>query len=593
MKRMVTLALSRQMFGKSVKLTAAAVETTDAAKPVWVQVASSGTFMGHPDFPEGIVFDKALFDGLVANLHAHPSFEAGPDGLGMAKVVPFDYEHASEMDPTSGSIPQGGAVAPGWVLDLQVRDAAEGGGVELWALTKWGEKARQQIKAEEYAWTSVAIWRKAVDPVSGEDIGPVLTSVALTNQPFVQGMAPLAASRRGRKGERVLAEASVWGQAESPEEAVIGLRNIFGLQPNATAEEIQGALDQFGGFVAANAFPIGIDAEYLFRRLRELFGLPALAGWEDIALAAGGFLAGLVSNAAGLADASGEGSPGDTNMPGPALTAQLATILKARDTDESILAAAKTAAAAVDCFDKLKTLLGSEDVQGALADAAGLATKVKENEAMLAGLDALVKSMGGGAETDPKAANDVEEEAATAVASIAGLTPAHRKVLEPIIRLAVVAVRERALANQESELVLAGMEKQYGKDHAERLRPIVCDARRAAIGSADKLATFRKSFPVPDAQRELLTRPIFAGLNGQQLGGAATGLPPTTPVSQPNGQLQQGNQIPVHLSAMPGANPTEKARLYLCAKLPGFKDRDLMSQNFEAGQYLEHGAPVL
>lgn len=579
------------MDGRGIRLAADAAK--EAAKPIWVQVAKSGTFLGHPDFPAGIVFDKALFDGVVANLHKHPAFEAGEDGIGAAPVVPFDYEHASEMDPTSGSIPSGGAPAPGWILDLQVREAAEGGGVELWALAKWNEKAKQQIKAGEYKWTSVAIWRKAVDPVSGEDMGPVLTSVALTNHPFIQGMAPLAASRRGRPGERVLAEASVWGQAESPEEAVIGLRNIFGLQPNATPEELQASLDQFGGFVAANAFPIGIDAEYLFRRLRELFGLPALAGWEDIAGAAGVFLSGLVSNAAGLATAS-EGAAGENDMSTPStLTAQLANILNVRDKDDAILAAAKTAAAAVDAIDKLKSLLGSADTQAVLADAAALATKVKENEGMLAGLDALVKGMGGGTETDPKAANDVEQEAATAVASISGLKPEQRKVLEPVIRLAVVAVRERALANQESELVLAGMEKQYGKDHAERLRPIVCSTRRDAIGSPDKLAQFRKSFPLPDAQRELLTRPIFAGDNAVQMGGAATGLPPTNPTHSTPTPVQQPGALPMHLAAMPGANSTEKARQYLCAKLPGFKEQSLMNQNFHAGEYLQNGAPAL
>ncbi|MBE7480231.1 MAG: hypothetical protein HS104_09635 [Polyangiaceae bacterium] len=51
--------------------------------------------------------------------------------------------------------------------------------------------------------------------------------------------------------------------------------------------------------------------------------------------------------------------------------------------------------------------------------------------------------------------------------------------------------------------------------------------------------------------------------------------------------------LPNHLAAIPGPNATEKARLYLCAKVPGFSSRNRMEQNWEAGQYLGRGAPVL
>lgn len=51
--------------------------------------------------------------------------------------------------------------------------------------------------------------------------------------------------------------------------------------------------------------------------------------------------------------------------------------------------------------------------------------------------------------------------------------------------------------------------------------------------------------------------------------------------------------MPRHLMGMPGPNLTEKARQYLCARLPGFAKRDGADQNFQAGEYLRSGAPVL
>jgi hypothetical protein len=58
------------------------------------------------------------------------------------------------------------------------------------------EPAASYIKEERLKWVSAAVWFDGVDPVSGESIGPVLTSVAFTNQPFLRGLPALAASAR-------------------------------------------------------------------------------------------------------------------------------------------------------------------------------------------------------------------------------------------------------------------------------------------------------------------------------------------------------------------------------------------------------------
>lgn len=44
-----------------------------------------------------------------------------------------------------------------------------------------------------------------LDPVTGQDQGPTITSIAITNQPFIQGMAPLAARHPSAAGVRARA----------------------------------------------------------------------------------------------------------------------------------------------------------------------------------------------------------------------------------------------------------------------------------------------------------------------------------------------------------------------------------------------------
>ena len=160
--------------------------------PRWVQICREGRYKGHHSSPV-VELSREMFLKVVENFRADPAYKPGPDGKGQEGVVAFDYEHASEAPATSGSIPQGGAPAAGWVLDLDIRQGPDGK-AELWALAEFGAKALEQIRAKEYRWTSVAIWPKAVHPETGEQIGPRLTSVALTNQPFVRGMAPIAAA---------------------------------------------------------------------------------------------------------------------------------------------------------------------------------------------------------------------------------------------------------------------------------------------------------------------------------------------------------------------------------------------------------------
>jgi phage I-like protein len=169
-----------------IRLDAVAAQ---ADGPVWVQIAKSGSYRGHPagDFD----IDEDMLQQLVRNLRNHPSYQASAtDGYGEKDVIAWDFHHFSETD--DAAIARFGSPAQGWVRDLEIRPGAEG--LELWALVRWLPLAKQYIREESYHWASVAI-SQATDPVTGASIGWYLSSVALTNDPFIQGMAPLTASR--------------------------------------------------------------------------------------------------------------------------------------------------------------------------------------------------------------------------------------------------------------------------------------------------------------------------------------------------------------------------------------------------------------
>lgn len=204
--------------------------------PVWVQVATEGQYDGYSG--GGFAFALQTFEAAIRNFKAHPSYD------GKTGIVAWDFHHASEMP--AASVGTAGAPAQGWVLDLQTRRDASGK-VTLWALTRWLEPARSYIKEGRYKWASVSMVLDAIDPVSGRSIGPLLTSVAITNQPFIEGMQQLAASRNAlahsQKGntmtdlqQRIIERARVL-RAETPQPALALSRATAELMPTASNDE--------------------------------------------------------------------------------------------------------------------------------------------------------------------------------------------------------------------------------------------------------------------------------------------------------------------------------------------------------------------
>jgi phage I-like protein len=164
----------RHMADVLLEGVAVALADGDGKDRVWIQLAKTGAFKGHAAGP--FELDAKVFGDIVRNFRATAN-----------RAIPIDFEHASEADPTQGSIPTDGAPAQGWILDLKI----DGG--NLWGLVEWGDKAREYIRAGSYKFFSPAIRFGARDRVTGAQVGARMTSGALTNNPFLDGLAPLAA----------------------------------------------------------------------------------------------------------------------------------------------------------------------------------------------------------------------------------------------------------------------------------------------------------------------------------------------------------------------------------------------------------------
>ena len=253
---------------------AAAVDTPD---PVWVQIATEGEYLGYRDGAMPFEFTAQTFAQVVANLRAHPNYVRGPDGYGIEGVVAWDFNHASEHDATAGSLPQLGAPAQGWALDFEVRQGADGK-AQLWSLTRWLEPLRTYIREKRYQWASVSLLFDAIDPVSGKNVGAIITSVAATNTPFIEGMNPLAATR-GEGG----VQARYWGEmADDPQDAFEQIRDVLDLPATDGVAEVAAEVAKLQAWSAANDAPAGIDLGDIIGNFRQILNMPTLSAAAEV-----------------------------------------------------------------------------------------------------------------------------------------------------------------------------------------------------------------------------------------------------------------------------------------------------------------------
>lgn len=241
------------------------VDASEGDAPKWIQVATEGDYKGYAGGTRPFKLDADVFGELVKNFQAHPSYVAGAGG-GTARVVPFDFGHASELHPAANAI--NGAPAQSWALDLAVRPGDDG--AELWALTEYLEPAKGYVQGGKILWTSIAIVPEATDPVSGADIGWVLTSIAFTNQPFIQGMTPIAAGM-------------YYGEAATTAGDAIGMiRDILGMPATVGGQDLAGELAKLQAYAATGAPPDGVDVGEIVGKLRRVLNLPLLSEATEV-----------------------------------------------------------------------------------------------------------------------------------------------------------------------------------------------------------------------------------------------------------------------------------------------------------------------
>lgn len=552
--RAVKLLASDKADANRITLTNAAGETVEA---VWIQVAREGTYKGHASGAE-FTLDAAVFAQVIANFRNHPSYAANDGGIGTEDVIAFDFHHESEMKGTNASATVG-APAQAWALDLEVRQGPEG--LELWALTRYLEPARTYVREGRYKWTSVALWPHAKDPVTAANIGWYLSSIAFTNDPFIQGMQPIAAS--ARPGSRAGAP------IELGADHVLGeLRWIFGLSEVDGLPEIAAALAELRSFVLGGATPpTGVDVTRLVGKVRSLLNLPLLTPDAEVFSQADAMIAKL-----------NDATPSPPDQPEtPAAATVAATRNKEHEMDPKLIALAgrlgvtadtpdapEKLAAAVSLvleqnkdfrtkFAAIAKALGVENADEVLAS---LGAKLAEADELRAALPELEKLRAQQGEDE----EEVAQKDVMAAMRVHGLDDRYKPMIAHMRTGGVELPRKR---DRKGNMVLDVGHPTYAE----------CLERRRAARQ-----TFLEEYPIPDAGSDHLlesvatapSSPSFhrgplaaARMNGGSIvmGGGSRAA---APAPGPGAEAASRGQAPrLDLSRYAGRNVTEQAMAYI------------------------------
>lgn len=365
---------------RSVRLEAPPLPAgAERPNPDWIQIAAEGEYKGYGGGSQPFTLDEPTFAVIVRNFRAHPAYLAAG---GPTDIVAFDFSHASEGDPASIAVD--GSPAQAWAQELEIRQGAQG--AELWALTRFLEPMLTYRAEGRYKWTSVCVWPDQVDPVSGQPIGWVLSSVAFTNDPFIQGMVPIAATR----------------SYAGPHEVLEALRELFEIPAMSPPDEIIAALAKLSSYVRNPASaPPGVDVGCLVGELRQVFNLPTLAGADEIFAQADALMVALAEGSAVSTIAATREDSHDMDPFKTACVTLAARLRVTLPTDpekipaflcEAVDGAAETAASPMkEAGKQLEAVLGAlgeQDVPGAMKRIAEMFKQCAELEAALPALKA-------------------------------------------------------------------------------------------------------------------------------------------------------------------------------------------------------------
>lgn len=509
-----------------------ASEGGDEPVAKWVQVASANIYEGYMGGLAPFEFTREHFDQMRNNLRAHPSFVADENGVGKERVLPWDFNHASEQDATDGSLPFTGAPAIGWTWDLEVRTGAEGR-AELWALTEFLEPARTYVKEGKYQWASVAVTFDAIDPVSGANVGAYVTSIAATNTPFIEGMDKLAASRK------VENRGYFYDAARTVEDAIRDFKELLGLPETTGIAELKTEFGKLREFSDGTP-PPGVDMDDIMGDLRTILGMPVLAS-------AGEVLDSAEEMVQRLEDDAAAGTPGTTTATKESddmkdLLKILASLLGTRENDDAVRAGVEDLVA---LRDGVVALTGARDSAGAKAI---LATATESHDAGVTAIEKL------GVLFNALEAEDVE-------GSIAKITDLVTKAGELTEVMPELEQLRKVKEDTETKQAEADVEEVMNSNKLPaNMKPALVLFRKT---DPEKFAeTYPKADKPQAAANATLTNPLVATAGGAQLGVAPDGSQVTLSTGDDAGDM-------IDLDAYKG-NPTQRALKHLTAAREGF-----------------------
>lgn len=228
----------------------------------WQQIAYTGKWEGHHQ--GAFSMTSETFKDIIKNFAADPRGE-----------VNCDFEHTSET--LEGSVAQKGALAPAWVKKLELRGSEKE--PALWGLFAWTDaETPENVRSGKIKYVSPAIQLASVHGETGKPSGARLSSVALTNNPFLSKLPALRATAREHADARQMRVGYYYGGVDSRADVLEMLRSIFCMEVLASEAEILESLEHLESLCKdpEPAETSGIPLAGICSALREALGLPAL-----------------------------------------------------------------------------------------------------------------------------------------------------------------------------------------------------------------------------------------------------------------------------------------------------------------------------
>lgn len=438
-----------------------------ATKQVWIQLARPGRFFKDGPF----TLDEKVFADIIRNFNATVNH-----------TVPVDFEHATEQPAHAGTIPMIGAPAQGWIKAIEMR------GENLFGLVEWGALAKDYIKSGAYKYISPAIRFGAPDKTTGRNIGARLTSAALTNKPFLDGMAAVAASDAvtqlaAATGAEPVALVQLAGTScYSSGEFMPQVRACLKMADLSTAQECKDQLGRIKEHLAAaggdhEASPQGVPIGSYLRPLRDMVGAKPGTTWDDVFAAVEAMIDAAIEEHEAAYHAGQEPTEPDEAQASEEATATddaTPTIQTATDggsNEESNMEAAEITKQLTDAKAQVITL--TEKV-------ASLSDGAKVQESAAAGLTLKLK--------------DAESKVVDGAAKIAELEKANKELTE---KLATVAT-QRLTDKVETAFATYKDAQKLTEAHKKMMM----------LTLRDEPATFEELYPAIDPSKRHLLRDV-------------------------------------------------------------------------------------